>query len=299
MTPTSKEGGSKAIGKLTQGPILRHVAARWTMVHYPSQSEEWPLDKKLAAVKAAGFDAVIHPPIAGVDLKELTRKHGLMLLGFVASGKVSEFSGLLQANKDSGAHHINVHLGDGDTQAAEAVGLALALLAEGKKLGVEPAIETHRGTCTETPERFYALSDTYQKITGELLPATWDFSHFAVVRHLIPANYIERLLVRPDLVQRAQQFHFRPFNGHHCQVPVTDGRGNLTPEVKDWLPFAEGILKCWLDGHRDSTREIFVCPELGPVMSGYNLSTLPNSWEDAQVLRGEIEKIWHSLTVQS
>jgi len=73
------------------------------------------------------------------------------------------------------------------------------------------------------------------------------------------------------LIQHAQQFHFRPFNGHHVQVPITDDHGNLTPEVRDWLPFAEALLKCWLEGNRHTNREIFICPELGPVAGGYAL----------------------------
>jgi hypothetical protein len=169
-------------------------------------------------------------------------------------------------------------------------------MREGKKLGVEPAIEMHRDTCTETPEKTYALAEAYQKATGELLPISWDFSHAAVVKHLTPANFAQRLILRPDLVQRAQQFHFRPFNGHHAQVPVTDGKGGLTQEVKDWLPFAEAVFRCWLDGNRDSGREIFVCPEMGPVVGGYGLSTFPNSWEDAKVLRVEIDRLWRKVT---
>jgi hypothetical protein len=168
-------------------------------------------------------------------------------------------------------------------------------MQEGKRLGVEPAVEAHRDTCTETPEKFYALADAYQKLASELLPASWDFSHFAVVKHLVPGNYIQRLLVRPDLIQCAQQFHFRPFNGHHVQVPITDGKGNLTQEVKDWFPFAKAVLECWLAGNRDSGREMFVCPELGPVQGGYALSTFPNSWEDAKILRSEIDRLWKSV----
>ena len=79
-------------------------------------------------------------------------------------------------------------------------------------------------------------------------------------------------------------------------MPVTDGKGNLTQEIKDYLPFVEAVLKCWLDGNKNTDREIFACPEMGPVPGGYNFSTLPNSWEDAQVLRGEIDKIWKKLT---
>ncbi len=165
-----------------------------------------------------------------------------------------------------------------------------------KPLGLAPAIESHRGTCTETPEKMYALADAYERETGELLPISWDFSHFAVVKHLVPENFVERLLVRPDLIRHAQQFHMRPFNGHHVQLPITDGRGALTQEVREWMPFAEALLRCWLEGNADAEREIFVCPELGPVEGGYALSTFPNSWEDAKVLREELQRLWERVT---
>ena len=130
----------------------------------------------------------------------------------------------------------------------------------------------------------------YQKATGQLLPMTWDHSHLAVVKHLLPP-YWDRLGVRLDLLQRAQQFHFRPFNGHHCQVPVTDGRGRLTPEFRDYLPFMEKVMETWLAAAPPG-RELFAVPELGPLWLGYNLHSLPNSWEDAKVLRLETEKCW-------
>jgi hypothetical protein len=274
-------------------PALRHVANLWTLVEHPSKQNEWPLEQKLGAIKEAGFDGVCWGPIPG--LKEGLARHGLFFLGGMSSGKEAEFPRLLGELKETGAHHVNVQLADEDTLTLEALGLALSLMQEGRDLGLEPAVEVHRDTCTETPEKTYALADAYHKVTGELLPISWDFSHISVVKHLRPDNYIEKMIVRPDLIQRAQQFHFRPFNGHHCQVPVTDGQGNLTQEVKDWFPFAEAVLKCWLDGNRDNGREIFVCPEMGPVAGGYNLSTLPNSWEDAKILRGEIEKLWKKV----
>lgn len=87
-----------------------------------------------------------------------------------------------------------------------------------------------------------------------------------VVEHL-SAPFSARLLTRPDLIRRARQFHFRPFNGHHCQVPVTDGRGNLTPGLRDWLPFVEDTFCLWRPGNPD-TPEIFAVPEMGPVPGG-------------------------------
>lgn len=254
----------------------------------------WPLDDKLQAMKEAGFDGVCWG--GSPELRAGCDKHGLMFVGGMISGHAADFRRLLQEQKDCGAVHVNVQLAADEVLTPEALELALALNREGKQLGLVPAIETHRGTCTETPEKTYALCDAYQKESGELLPLSIDFSHFAVVKHLVPDNFEKRLLMRPDLIQHAQQFHFRPFNGHHAQIPITDGKGNLSREFNEWLPFAEALLKCWLDGNRNTSREIFICPELGPVAGGYCLSTFPDGWEDAKIVRGEIEKLWEKLS---
>lgn len=274
-------------------PILRHVANLWTLMQHPPRELEWTLDEKLDAVKGAGFDCVCWAPSEA--LAEGLKRRGLTFVGGMASGDVAAFPAQLRDLRRAGAVHVNVQLGGDELLTAQALPLALTLMDEGKRLGLKPAIETHRGTCTETPEKMYALADAYQQATGELMPVSWDFSHFAVVKHLVPENFAERLLVRPELVQSAQQFHFRPFNGHHVQVPITDARGELTREVREWLPFAEAVLRCWLEGNRETGREIFICPELGPVEGGYTLSSFPSSWEDAKVLRGEIEKLWQRV----
>lgn len=277
-------------------PVLRHVANLWTLIGHPSKENEWSLDQKLRAIKQAGFDGVCWGPLP--HLKEGLERNGLFFLGGMASRDAADFPRLLGELKANGARHVNVQLATDEVIPAEALDLALILNQTGEQLGLEPAIETHRGTCTETPEKAYALCDAYQQKTGKPLRLSWDYSHFAVVKHLVPENFTQRLLVRPDLIQRAQQFHFRPFNGHHAQVPITDSEGNLTQEVKDWLPFAEAVLRCWLEGNRDTDREIFICPELGPLEGGYRLSTSPNSWEDAKVLRCEIEKLWRATVKQ-
>lgn len=246
------------------------------------------MERKLRTVKDAGFDgftAQLTPTHA-----KLGDKLGLMRVGYFSSGNAKEFSTLLRQQKEAGAVHINVQLADHDTPTKTAVLLAKRLLAVGRKLNLHPAVEVHRDTCTETPEKTYALADGYEKATGELLPMTWDYSHLSIVKHLLPP-YWDRLGVRPDLIQRAQQFHFRPFNGHHCQVPVTNGRGRLTPEFLDYAPFMEKVMETWLAAATPG-REMFAVPEMGPLWLGYNLHSLPSSWEDAKALRGEIEKCW-------
>lgn len=273
--------------------VLRHIANLWTLVDHPSPEEEWTLDQKLFEIRKAGFDGVCWAP--SLELQTAAQRFGLIFIGGMAPQQKTEFPELLKDLQLYGAHHVNVQLGSDSVLTPEALELTLELFDQARKRGLAPAIESHRGTCTETPEKTYALADAYQKATGQLLPISWDFSHFAIVKHLIPANFIERLLIRPDLIQHAQQFHFRPFNGHHAQVPITRGDGQLTQEVIDWLPFAEAVLRCWLEANGESDREIFICPELGPFEGGYALSTFPNSWEDAKVLRGEIDKLWLGL----
>jgi hypothetical protein len=253
-------------------PVIRHIGNLWTFLDQP-----WSLDEKLGALKDAGFDGVCWG--GSPELRDGCEKYELIFVGGMTSGRAADFPRLLQEQRSCGALHVNVQLGADDVPTTEALELALALNREGKRIGVVPGIETHRGTCTETPEKHYALCDAYQKATGEL-----------------PENFAKRLLVRPDLVQHAQQFHFRPFNGHHAQIPVTDGKGSLTREFNEWLPFAEALLQCWLDGNRNSNREIFICPEMGPVTGGYCLSTFPSGWEDKKILRDEIDKLWRKLT---
>ena len=192
-------------------------------------------------------------------------------------------------------------MADHDTTTDLALRLTLRLFDEVTALGgspLEPAIEVHRDTCTETPEKYYALADAFRHATGRLLPTTWDHSHLSVVKHLGAGDFIPRLLVRPDLVQRAQQFHLRPFNGHHCQVPVSNADGSPSREVRDWLPFAEALMRQWLEGNReDADREFFAVPEMGPADGGYNFHSLPNSWEEARRLRPMLAEAWARASV--
>lgn len=269
-------------------PLVRHIANLSSLRDTPTTKKSWPLERKIAEVKDAGFDGFTD--LVTPKHRKLAEKHELILVGQFSSAKPDEFRGLLQQNLNAGVRHLSVQLGRHDTATSDAVLMALRLFHEGNGMGVEPAVEVHRGTTTETPEKLYALAEGYKRITGHPMPISWDFSHLAVVKQLAPP-YWERLLVRPDLIQRACQFRFRPFNGHHCQLPVTDGRGRTTPEFDLWLPFAEKCLEVWLQGSQ-AGREIFLVPEVGSVSSGYNLHQHPDAWSDAVKLRGILDRIW-------
>ncbi len=269
-------------------PIYRQIASLWSLTEYPNTKKPWSLEQQLEDIQAAGFDGFTSQ--LSPEHGRLAAKLGLIPVGYFASAKASEFDACFKRETDAGAKHINVQLADHDTLTPEATRLTLRIMELAEKYGVSAYIEVHRDTCTETPEKTYALASAYRKATGKLLPMTWDFSHISAVKHLAPP-YWERLLVAPKLVQCSQLFHLRPFNGHHAQVPVTDGKGGISHELNQWLPFVGKTFEMWLQGSQ-SGREIFVVPEMGPVPGGYNFAQLPNSWEDAKVLRPILEKIW-------
>jgi hypothetical protein len=276
-------------------PLLRQIASLWSLRDYPRADAPWEIETQLDAIRAAGFEGVTGR--LGQRDGQLAIERDLIVIGFVSSGIDAEFGHLLQTQKEAGARHVNIQLADHDTPTQEALRLTHRLLDDANRIGeLEISIEVHRDTCTETPEKTYALADAYFAETGQLLPITWDFSHLAIVKHLQPKDFSSRLLGRPELILRSCQFHFRPFNGHHCQVPVTSADGSLTRELREWLPFVTDTFSLWLEGNHATEREIFVVPEMGPTSSGYNLDAHPNSWEETVKLRPILENLWHAVS---
>ena len=280
--------------KQPQRPRLSFVAYLWTLEGYPAPRKEWSLARKLREIESAGFQAVTYP--ASAELREALAASRLQFQGFFNSGDAQAFYRLVREQHGLGADLINVQLQSSRGSIPDLVTKAALLVKEAQSQGVSVSIETHRGTATETPERLYSLADQFHKQTGAVLPITFDFSHLAVVKHLRGSRFQEVLLERPDLIQRSPLFHCRPFNGQHAQVPVTDQRGRLTPEFREWLIFAEAAFSCWLSGPRPGNH-LWVCPEIGPTGGphGYNLSTMPPSWPQALICQREVAKLWRRL----
>ena len=275
-------------------PQLKLCAAEWTLMRHPSAEKEWSMDRKLKEAREAGFYGFSAGPSS--DVAQACAKWGMELVGMVDIGSAQEVGAKLDRFKGTGAVHINVQLCDHDTPTETAVSIARAALQYGESLGLKPAIEWHRDTCTETPEKGLALIDEYQLRYGETLRVNFDYSHPGVVKHLSPDNFWERLSeYRGDLFKQSQLVHFRPFTGSHCQTPVTDGRGKLDLDFIAWRDsFLRPALAAWLeDAQPDQT--LWAVVELGPKGSGYALKCFPNVWDDAIVAKNEIQSVWNEL----
>jgi hypothetical protein len=267
-------------------PVLKQFANTWTLIHQPSAAKEWSDEEKFKQAKKAGFDAIGGG--ANAKIASLCAKHGMDFVCYIDGG--NNYRERLKAAKETNPARVNVQLCDHDTPPKEAVKIWIKMEAEARKMGLEIDLEVHRDTCTETPEKTYEIADLFKKATGRKIRFCFDFSHISVVKHL-GHPYAERLLVRPDLVQLSRQVHFRPFNGHHCQIPATDGKGNETPEFRDYLEFVDTFIACWLKGAKGG-EVLYACPEFGPMAGGYGISTFPNVWKDAILLREKTEAIW-------
>lgn len=267
-------------------PLIRHMCTLGTLGGYGGKKGEWSIKKKLKKIKKAGFDGFlgrVHmmPP-------ETVAESGLIFACTTDLEGLRDIGPKLRRIKTYGARCVNVQMLDHDTPTKRAVEVARRLMDTADDLGMDVAVEVHRDTCTETPEKTYALAEGYEKAEKKPLKMTWDFSHPAVVKHLSPP-YWDRLALRPDLIQHAQQFHFRPFNGHHAQVPALDAKGRFTPEFEDFLVFASQVMECWLQAATPG-REIFVCPEQIP--PGYYLSVFGDRWQDVLAIRKRLHAEW-------
>jgi sugar phosphate isomerase/epimerase len=269
-------------------PRLVMCATLWSLEGHPSARREWSLERKLRAIKAAGFDGLHEMNRPGVS--PWARRLGLRVCGRVFTRDARDAESLIATEAAGGARLLDVMLGRHDTTPAQAVRLIRKVIRLARKHGCEAYIETHRDTCTETPEKLAEIARLYARATAERLPLTWDHSHLAVSKHVLPGDYAARLLEHPELIQHSRLFHCRPFNSQHCQVPVTNGRGRLTPEFRDYLGFAEELFAVWLGGPRPRG-ELWVCPELGTSV-GYNVSTNPPVWPDTIRCRRELAGAW-------
>ncbi len=268
-------------------PVIRHMASLGSQgIEYGDKMDKKTVVQKLGRIKKAGFDGFTGriPFIT----PEIAQNSGLIFVATSDIGGAGEIRSKFRAIKEAGARCVNVQMLNHDTPTKRAVAVARRVMEIADDLEMDVSIEVHRDTCTETPEKAYALAAGFEKAEKKPLKMTWDFSHPAIVKHLSPP-YWDRLAERPDLIQLANQIHFRPFNGHHAQIPALGKGGKHTPEFLDWLEFAERVLACWLEA-APAGRELFVCPEQIP--AGYYISVFGPLWKDAQAVRDAVDRVW-------
>ena len=279
-------------------PRLLLTINLWTLIGQPTPEHEWSMAEKLEVIREAGFAAVTGGAGADPRLAEWLRANGLRFAGFFDADEPVHYAARIAECLALDDGPMNCQLGHHDTPVEAAVEKCVALMAQADEQGAQVYLEVHRDTCTETPEKTAAIAAGYRARTGRDLPLNFDFSHPAVVKHLDAGNYVERLLGPENAasLQRSNLWHFRPFNGHHCQIPITDGGGAFSPEYAELRPFVREALRIWRAGaERWQHDALWLVPELGPRSSGYGLSCFPNVWEDCIALGRDLEALWDEV----
>ena len=248
-------------------------ASLWSLRQYPTLHREWSWSRKFSAIQAAGFEGVLSPP-----LPALRDRGSLRYLAITSLGSSTKVFPALRAAKELGAVAINIQL-------------VLHIRAVARNLALPFAIETHRGTFTETPETTRTLHVAYRRACGEPLPLCLDHSHFAVVRHLTPETFWSRLGAPGPLWIAPKQFHLRPFNGHHAQLPVLTPSGRRTPEYLVWRIHYAAPLLAHLHAQA-TTQPVLAVPELGNASPSYRLSCFGDTWRDTLTVSADLRQIW-------
>lgn len=270
---------------LTGSRSLWLFATLWSLRQYPTAQREWSWSRKFRAIREEGFEGVFSPP-----RPELADRGDLRYLAVTSLSPGMDLVAPFRAAKDLGAVAIDVQLGDYDSPLRDMIELAQRIAAVARDVGLPFAIETHRDTFTETPEATAALARGFRLQAKRPLPLCLDHSHFAIVRHLAPGSFWERLSEPQELLAAATQFHLRPFNGHHCQIPVLDARGRRTPEYRDWLAYAAALL-AHLRAQPQSD-PVLAVPEIGHAAPSYGLSCFGDTWDDVCTVRRDLREIW-------
>ncbi|MEO7598982.1 MAG: xylose isomerase [Opitutus sp.] len=270
------------------GPSLKFFAGLWTLRDYLVDGRIWTLADKFAEVKRRGFSGIggrFDP-----DAPALCAEYALDYILYI-DADAHDYEEQLRRALDWMPRRINVQLCDHDTTPEQALAVWIKMEALALELGLDIDLELHRDTATETPEKAYAIAALFLQATGRPIRFGLDFSHFAVTKHLVPP-YAARLLDHPELFSSVRQLHLRPFNGHHAQVPATNGQGVLSAEMCPYLEFIEVLFKTVMKTAKQQD-VFYACPENGPKdHGGYALACFPDPWLDAIRVRDEVAALW-------
>ena len=112
------------------------------------------------------------------------------------------------------------------------------------------------------------------------------------MRHLAPDQLWSHLREPTALLNGATQFHPRPFNGHHAQLPALTATGRRAPEYRHWGDYAAALpaLECV----RFTRAPLLIVVKLGHAAPAYRLASFPDTWRDARVVAADLRRLWRA-----
>jgi len=231
-----------------QPPRLWIMQNMWGLVAVPTKEAEWPLEEKVARLKAAGFDGV-DPHYVGSDpaaparvreLVALARKHGLKMGSATSVNKIEDLAATMPLVKETGTPYLDVMVGSYWTPDADAVALLRASLEMCRREGVAMMAQTHRGLVTQDLIRTIGYTEAIPDLRFDL-----DLSHYIVAGE-IGGRLSPEADRRFDIVmQRAAMMDGRVSNGEQVQVDMGPAADNAPARVFAGLRMRDLAERTW------------------------------------------------------
>jgi hypothetical protein len=276
-----------------RAPRLLLVQNLWGLRAYPSASAEWPDDRKVAEIEAAGFDAFdVWVGGAGeADLarwKRLAEQHGLGIGVEFGPARVEDADAGIAAAKRLGSVYLDAHVASYFTPEAEAEALLRGLVERCRKAGVPLVVQTHRGRVTQDLLRTVGYAKAIPELRFDL-----DFSHYVVAGELTGELPPAAAAAFEALMERATMLDGRVSNGEQVQVDLWNPayRDHLDRVASLW----KRVMAGWLRGARRGDVFLFRV-ELGPpgyAILGADGREISDRWLQQKALRDLVSRLWN------
>jgi hypothetical protein len=280
-------------------PRLQMVQNLWGLQKYPTAADEWPEEKKVAEIKAAGFDAFdVWVGNAReedyVRWKSLGEKHGLEIGIELGMASLADAEAGIAAAKRLRSVFVDAHVGTYFTPEAEAQALLRGLVDRFQKAGACLVIQTHRGRVTQDLLRSVAYARAIPGLRFDL-----DLSHYLVAGSHAEALSPEAQAAFDALLGRAAMLDGRISNGEQVQVDMRNPA---------YLAHTERITAMWRRRMKEwllAARRGDVFPfrlELGPphyAILDRDGREIFDRWEQQKEMKAVVERLWNEAVQET
>jgi hypothetical protein len=280
-------------------PRLQLVQNLWGLSAYPSTTEEWPLEKKLAEIKAAGFDA-FDVWVGEAKEEDLARweagakASGLAVGVEFGPNRPEDADAAITAAKRLGSVYLDAHAAGYFTPEIEAEALLRGLVERCRAASMPLVIQTHRGRVTQDLLRTVGYA---QRIPDLRFDA--DFSHYIVAGEMGGEFSKEAAAAFFVLMDRAIMLDGRVSNGEQVQVDLDNAA--YRRHVERISAMWKYVMARWLRAAEPG--EVFPFRiELGPpdyAILGADGREITDRWAQQKTMKALVERLWNEAVVET
>jgi hypothetical protein len=280
-------------------PRLLLVQNLWGLSAYPSAKDEWPLEKKLAEVKAAGFDA-FDVWVGGASEEDLARWEAAAKASGLGVGV--EFGPMRPEDADAGiaaarrlgSVYLDAHPASYFTPEDEAEVLLRGLVERCRAAGMPLVVQTHRGRVTQDLLRTVGYAQRIPDLRFDL-----DFSHYIVAGEMGGEFSKEAAAALFVLADRAIMLDGRVSNAEQVQVDLANPA--YARHVERTAVMWKHVMVRWL--RYAAPGDVFPFRvELGPpdyAILGADGREIADRWDQQRALKALVERLWNEAVAET